>query len=374
MLRYSVMIKDVIVIGGGVIGCSIALRLAQGGLKVAVIERNKIGCEASRAAAGMLLPQTGAIARSHMFDLSIISRSMYRAFADELKEASGIDVEYRDEGTLHIEIEGENEDASAWASWQEEAGLRLERLTAHEARKLEPYVAESASGAIFIPDDHQLENRLLMDALDVSIRRAGVEVIEGEEASSIIVERGKAIGLSCAEQEISAGAVVVAAGSWSSRLLEPLGLRIEIIPARGQMVAVKGPLEINRVLHSLDCYLVPRRDGRILIGATVEYAGFQSGVTVCGVNQLLSSAIKLSPAISGCEIVEMWSGLRPDTEDHLPVIGPCDVENLWIATGHFRNGILLAPVTASLIADAIINGRASDAFEHFGSQRFPLQS
>lgn len=367
------MAKDVIVIGGGVIGCSIALRLAQGGVKVALIERDRIGCEASRAAAGMLLPQTGATARSRFFDLSITSRSMYRTFAADLKEASGIDAEYRDEGTLHVAMEGEDlEEAFGWASWQEEAGLRLERLTAQEARRLEPDVTETAAGAIFIPDDHQVENRLLMDALDVAIRRAGVEVIEGEEARSIIVERGRLVGVSCASRRMDAGAVVLAAGSWSSRLLEPLDLKIEIIPARGQMVALRGLLEVNRVLHSSECYIVPRLDGRILIGATVEHTGFQKAVTASGIGQLLSSAIKLLPAISDCEIVEMWSGLRPDTKDHLPVIGPCEVENLWLATGHFRNGILLAPVTARLIADAIINGTESDAFEHFGSQRFPL--
>jgi glycine oxidase len=367
------MAKDVIVIGGGVIGCCIALRLAKGGLKVALIERDRIGCEASRAAAGMLLPQTGATARSRFFDLSITSRSMYREFAAELKNDSGIDVEYRDEGTLHVVMEGEDQvEALGWASWQEEAGLRLERLTVPEALRLEPDVTESATGAIFIPDDHQVENRLLMDSLDVAIRRAGVEVIEGFEARSILVERGSLAGVSCASRTIRAGAVVLAAGSWSSSLIEPLGLQIEIIPARGQMVAVKGAVKLNRVLHSSECYIVPRRDGRILIGATVEYTGFKKAVTVCGISQLLSSATKLLPSISDCEIIEMWSGLRPDTKDHLPVIGPCDVKNLWLAMGHFRNGILLAPVTARLIAGAIINGTESDAFEHFGSQRFPL--
>ena len=350
------MKKDVIVVGGGIIGCSIALRLAQSGLKVAVFERGRVGGEASRAAAGLLWPQVEAEGRGPFFDLCLRSRSMYRDFAALLTEASGIDVEYKDEGTLCVALSEEDEKENRlWSSWQADEGLAIEQMPADSIKEIEPAVTESAAGAVFIPGDHQVENRRLMDALDVAIRRAGVEVIEGEEVTGLLIERERATGIVCGTRRFHSGAVVVAAGSWSSRLLDPLGLGVEVIPARGQMIAVRHarPL-INRVLHSKNCYLVPRNDGRILIGATVEYVGFHKAVTVEGVTALLCAATEIVPSISDCEIIESWSGLRPDTPDHLPVIGESGIRNLSLATGHFRNGILLAPVTAELITDSLI--------------------
>lgn len=366
------MRKDVIVIGGGVIGCSIAHRLARAGLKVALFERGRIGCEASRAAAGMLAPQLEAAGRDAFFNLCLRSRSMYPDFAAALTEASGVDVEYNNEGTLFVTLgeDGERE-TRRWTSWQVDAGLALEQMPAGRVRRLEPAVTETAAGAVFIPGDHQVENRLLMDALDAAIRRAGVEVIEGEEVIGLLIERDRATGIACKKGRFYAGAVVVAAGSWSSKLLEPAGLRINVIPARGQMIAVQGATSpISRVLHSRRCYLVPRRDGRILIGATVEYVGFRKAVTVWGINSILAAAIELVPTLRDFEIVESWSGLRADTPDHLPVIGESGISNLLLATGHFRNGILLAPVTAELIADLLINGRAADEIRPFQVGRF----
>jgi glycine oxidase len=366
------MMKDVIMVGGGVIGCSIALKLAQSGLTVAVIERSRVGGEASRAAAGMLSPQTEASGQNPFLDLCLRSRSMYRDFARLLTEMSGIDVEYRDEGTLCVVAEGESEsEIDRWSSWQIGAGLELELLPASLINDIEPAVTQSAARAIFIPNDHQVENRRLMDALDVACRRAGVEIIEGHEATSLIVEHEKATGVMCGEHRFDAGAVVVAAGCWSSRLLEPVGLNITVIPARGQMIALRAAgFSINHTLHSSKCYLVPRNDGRVLAGATVEYAGFHKSITVSGINSLLKAAIELVPLLESCEIVEAWSGLRPDTADHLPVIGSTGIDNLWLATGHFRNGILLAPITAELIAECIISGRVPNELKPFGIERF----
>ncbi|HKS40938.1 MAG TPA: glycine oxidase ThiO [Blastocatellia bacterium] len=366
------MEKDVIIAGGGVIGCSIALKLARAGLTVAVIERGRVGGEASRAAAGMLSPQTEASRPDPFLDLCLRSRSMYRDFAQHLKELSGVDVEYRDEGTLCLLTEGENEsELDRWSSWQTSAGLELEVLPASVITSIEPAVTQSATRAVFIPKDHQVENRRLMDALDVACRRAGVEIIEGCEVTSLIVERGKTTGVMCGERRFDAGAVIVAAGCWSSRLLEPLGLNIAVIPARGQMIALRATdSSINHTLHSSKCYLVPRNDGRILAGATVEYAGFHKAVTAHGINSLLAAAIELVPSLKTAEMIEAWSGLRPDTSDHLPVIGQTGIDNLLLATGHFRNGILLAPLTAELIAECLINNRAPDMLRPFGFERF----
>jgi glycine oxidase len=364
------MANDVIIIGGGVIGCSIALRLAGEGMKVTLLEQGRIGMEASFAAAGMLAPQSDATARTPFFDLCFDSRSIYSDFAREVAERSGIDSQYKDEGTLCIEVEGER-DALEWAAWQTEAGLPSERLTASAVQALEPAVTKLASGAVFIPGDHQVENRLLMRGLDVAIRRAGVEVIEGAQARRIIVERSKATGVDDGATQYRAGLVVVAAGSWTSRLLDPLGIGIEIIPARGQMLALEGQaMPINHIVHTSRCYLVPRRDGRVLVGATVEYVGFEKGVTAAGINSLLTSAIQVVPALAGFGIVETWSGLRPDTPDHLPVIGPSGIDNLILATGHFRNGILLAPLTADLIKEMIASGATPGRLKPFGVERF----
>jgi glycine oxidase len=368
------MTRDVIIVGGGVMGCSIAWRLAQAGLKVTVFERGRIGCEASRAAAGMLSPQGESQTAGPFFDLCLRSRAMYRNFAEELNDASGIDVEYKDEGTLFVVLRGEDEEEKTrWAAWQLEAGLPLEHVSADDLRKIEPAVTESATRAIFLPEEHQIENRRLMDALEVAIRRAGVEVIEGAEVTALTAERGRVTGIVSAAQRLDAGAVIVAAGTWSSRLLEPHGLKIELIPARGQMLAVRPARDqIVRVLHSSKVYLVPRRDGRILIGATVEYAGFEKAVTVEALDHLLAAALELMPSLNKAEVVETWSGLRPDTADHLPVLGPGGIENLWLATGHFRNGILLAPLTADLITESVTRNRLPDSLEPFGVGRFTV--
>lgn len=366
------MKRDVIVIGGGVIGCSVALRLAQSGLKVSLVERGRIGCEASRAAAGMLSPQTEGLHPGPFFDICLHSRQMYPSFVEDIRELSGIDPQYRTEGTLFVLMEGEKiEDCNHWADWQINAGLALESLDASETLKMEPALTKLASGAIFLPNDHQVENRLLMDALSIAVRRAAVDVIEGVEVESIAVEKGSVTGVKAGGEKIEAGMVVAATGSWSTSLLETAGVELNIVPVRGQMLALRSetPL-IDHVLHSNGCYIPPRLDGRILVGATVEHAGFKKAVTAKGISTLLRSAIKLVPSLEMCEVVECWSGLRPDTPDHLPVIGFCDIDNLVLATGHYRNGILLAPITAKLVTETILQGREPDELKPFGFERF----
>ena len=367
---------DAIVIGGGVIGCSVSLRLRQAGLKVMMLERGQVGREASRAAAGMLSPQTEASEPGPFFDLCLRSRAMYPTFADEIRSISGIDSQYRDEGSLFLTFdESEAAAIERWTTWQTEAGLAIERLAIDTIQRLEPSVTKAATGAVFVPGDHQIDNRLLMNALEVAARRAGVEVIEDKGADSLSVEGSRIAGVVCGHERYTAGSVVIAAGCWSSALLETAGLIIRVTPARGQMIAVKGDrLPIRSLVHSKRCYLVPRSDGRVLIGATVEYVGFEKGVTAGGIRSLLDAAIELVPEIGGFEIVETWSGLRPDTVDHLPVLGPVGPDNLFLSTGHFRNGILLAPVTAVLISDAIINGRMPDELMPFSATRDGLQA
>lgn len=365
------MQTDVVIVGGGVIGCSIALRLARSGLKVAVIERARIGREASWAAAGMLSPQTEASGPGPFFDLCLRSRTIYPDWAAELEDLSGLAVEYRNEGSLCISLSEDDEKlARQWSAWQLDAGLKIETVTPNDLRKLEPAVTHSATGALFVPGDHQLENRRLMVALEEALRRLGVELIEERSVDGVLIQQGRATGISHGSERIDAGAIVIAAGCWSSQLLGPIGIDAETVPARGQMIAVKGGrAPISHVLHSTSCYAIPRLDGRILIGSTVEHVGFRKAITARGVASLLTAAIEMTPELRGFEIVEAWSGLRPDTADHLPILGPGGVDNLFLATGHFRNGILLAPITAELVATSIETGRLPAAFVPFSVDR-----
>jgi glycine oxidase len=319
----------------------------------------------------MLAPQTEGLYPGPFFDFCFQSRQMYPSFVEEVIQLSGIDPQYRSEGTLFVMMEGETHaDCDHWVEWQTKAGLALERLEANEVLKMEPALTKSTSGGVFLPDDHQIDNRLLMDALSIAARRAGVELIEGVEVESIIVQKGRATGVKAGGEQIESGVVVAAAGSWSTSLLGTAGIELNIVPVRGQMLALRSesPL-IRHVLHSNNCYIPPRLDGRILVGATVEHVGFRKAITAKAINSLLDAAIKLVPALESCEIVETWSGLRPDAPDHLPVIGFCDVENLVLATGHYRNGILLAPLTAILVAETILNGREPQELKPFRAER-----
>lgn len=348
---------DVLVIGGGVIGCSIALRLAEARLKVTLVERNTIGREASWAAAGMLSAQTHAAEGGAFFELGLRSRSMYKDFAGRLLDISGVDAEYQDQGTLCLTMnEQEGKEIDEWASWQQRSGLRVERLTPAEARKLEPSVSENAAGGVFLAEDHQVENRHLMESLQAALNRLGVEIVEGTEVNALAVNGQKCIGVVTASGGMTAGAVVLAAGSWSSSLLGTILPQVSVVPAKGQMLALRGDrLPFSHIIYGERCYLTPRKDGRIVVGSTIEYAGYDKSVTVSGISTLLEAARAIVPELDRFQIVELWAGLRPDTPDHLPILGPSGIDNLHLATGHFRNGILLAPVTAEIISESIVH-------------------
>lgn len=364
--------KDAIVIGGGIIGCSIAVSLAQTGVKVTVLERGRAGEEASWAAAGMLSPQTDATGASAFFDLCMTSRSIYRDFAAEIEELSGMDPCYQDDGIVCVALsEDEAEKMAGWSAWQKNQGMAVDYISAGGVFELEPAVTPSAHACAFIPGDHQVDNRKLTEAVIRAARRLGVEIVEGTDVDGVAVQNGKAIGVRCKGRVMSAGAVIMAAGCWSGNLLQSAGLNIPVVPARGQMVALKGPSRpFAPVIHGINCYLVPRRDNRVVIGSTIEYVGFHKGITAGGIGLLLASAIALVPALEQFEMVETWSGLRPDTPDHLPVLGRCQVENLYLATGHFRNGILLAPITARLITECLMGSPSQTDLEPFSPERF----
>ena len=365
---------EVVVIGGGVIGLTVARALVQRGVRdVHLIERSSLGAEASFAAGGMLAPQTEANGRNDFFELACQSRDLYPNFASELREETGIDVELDTTGTLYLALtEGDLKEIRKRYEWQTQAGLVVENLTPSDARELEPCVAESVLGALRFPHDIQVENRRLLNALINTVDKLGVRIYTDTNADSLTTERGRVTGVQTSRGFVSCRKIIVAAGTWSSAIEHAHTPKIE--PVRGQMICLDAKPQLTRhVIFSPRGYLVPRQDGRLLAGSTSENAGFTKQVTAGGVSTILAHAREISPAISRLPIVDTWSGLRPRAADGLPVLGPCDeIDGLFYATGHYRNGILLAPVTGELIAEAVITGHVSSLLAAFSPNRFNL--
>jgi glycine oxidase len=387
---------DVVVVGGGVIGLAVSRELARRGARVVLLERGELGAESSWAAAGMLAPQVEANSADAFFALASASRDLYPNFARELYEESGVCIELDRTGTLYLAFtEADEEECERRYEWQTRAGLQVERLTAREVRTLEPQVSARVRSALRFPLDGQVENRRLTSALAKACENSGVRVITGTEVTSIKVEPGRgavAVETSLGETR-AAMAVVVAGGAWSSLLPrrdvaavlhhngggggEASVPRIE--PVRGQMLcfapaanAVPAAL-VRHVVYSPRGYLVPRRDGRLLAGTTTEHAGFDKSLTEAGRQAITTHAREIAPAVDGLVLSDAWAGLRPHGGDSWPLIGACGgVPNLFYATGHYRNGILLAPLTGALVADMILQrgGVVPDLLQPFTLERF----
>jgi glycine oxidase len=363
---------DVVVVGGGVIGCAVARHAARGGLRVVVVERATPGMEASHAAAGMLSPLAEADAPGPFLDLLLRARAMYPAFAAALAEETGIDVGYGDAGTLYLALRDEDEaELEHRFAWQSAAGLSVERLDAEAVRAVEPAVSPATRWALRFPGDHQADNRALGRALWGAAARAGVDFRLGADAVALLRDGDRVAGVMLAGGErIEAGAVVLAGGSWAGRM-EGLPRPLPVEPVHGQILALESiPPLFRHVIDSPRCYLVPRTEGRVLAGATVEHLGFRKTVTPRGLLGLLAGAVEIAPALADAAVVETWAGLRPGTPDGFPILGPDpDLAGLHYATGHFRNGILLAPLTGELVGEGLL-GRVDGAVAGFGVGRF----
>jgi glycine oxidase len=366
----------VVIIGAGVIGLGIAWRLAQRAT-VTVFDRGKAGAGASHAAAGMLAACCEAEpGEETLVMLGRESQKRWPAFAEELEQASGIDVELRREGTLVLALTADDQATIAHhLEFQRRLDLPLEWLSAAATRAREPRLAGKIAGALFSPQDHQVDNRKLAQALRIAAERAGVNIHEHQPVKELAVRGGQAKGVVLEDgTSVAADIVVLAAGAWSRKIDGlPPDRRPPVRPIKGQMLALRmdpaDPL-LTHVLWAPGAYLVPRRDGRLIVGATVEEKGFDTTVTAGGLLALLEAAWRAIPAVEELPVDEIWVGHRPGSRDDAPILGAGPLDGLFYATGHHRNGILLAPVTADAMARLILDEVVEPAIKPFGLERF----
>jgi glycine oxidase len=364
---------DVVVVGGGVIGLSCAWRAAQRGARVAVLERGEPGAGATRVAAGMLAP-VGELTfgEPELLELTLAAARLYPEFVEELEATTGESTGYERLGALHVALDrDEAAQLRRVHDLQRSLELEAEWLPPRRCRELEPGLTPSFHGGVFAAGEAAVDPRALTRVLLAALRNEGVEVRTGTEVVDGIFEGERLAGVRAAGgEEIHADAVVLAGGAWSGAMTWlPEDARPPVRPVKGQVVELRSrnaePVA-RHILASERVYLVPRPDGRLVVGATVEEMGFDTAVTAGGVHELLREAYRLLPDIAEMELLGSTAGLRPGTPDNLPLVGPGAIDGLVLATGHFRNGILLAPLAAQTVAD-FLSGNRRSSFRRNGS-------
>jgi glycine oxidase len=362
---------DAIIAGGGLIGGAIALELAQAGLRVGLFERSEPGREASWASAGILSPAPENPGMIPLVPLAKASMGLYPGFIANVEEISGQSVGFRPFGTMEVLFSQDaRRELSTLIALHHGLGLKAEPLRPEDARELEPALSPDVEAAALRPEEASVDNRALTQAVLHSASKSGVEIFTGHPAEAIWREGGRCAGLQVRGEKVAAKWTVIAAGCFSAHI-GGVEAYAPVRPAKGQMVSLRADdLKMERVLWSDKIYLVPRNDGRILAGATVEYVGFNKQVTAGAVKKILSAAIELVPGLANARVEETWAGLRPDSADHLPILGPTDLDGLMIATGHFRSGVLLTPITARLTCEWVTEQRVSVDWERLSPLRF----
>ena len=373
--------KRVIIVGGGIIGLGIGWQLAKAGCKVSIYERDHAGRAASWAAAGMLAPHAEVhFEERALLSFGVQSCRMYPEWVAELEVDSQMSVGYRAEGTLIVGVDRDDaRELEHLYESQQLLDLKVEWITGAAAREMEPLLSPKITAAIWSRDDHQVDNRAMVDALITAYQKASGILHENTPVDKIEVVNGKAKGIWVKDNLEEADVIVLAAGCWSSDIDGlPKAVQPPVRPVKGQMLALQMEegivlekvIRAPRAKYPTDVYLVPKDDGRLVIGATNEEMDFDTRLTAGGLFELLRSSWEAVPGIYDLPVLETWTGLRPGSRDNAPILGETSVENLIMATGHYRNGILLTPVTAREIASLILTGENSEVIAPFQLSRF----
>jgi glycine oxidase len=359
---------NIVIIGGGIIGCAIAYELAVAGERVTLLERNVLAQEASWASAGIISspsPGTGA------FGLRSFRR--YPALIAEVEERSGMRVGWNQTGeTALIGADNDPRPLQDVMEWQRQQGLHVEWLEGAALREHEPVLAPHITAATYERDAGSLRVHMMAQALARAAANHGATIREYTPALGLETSGDRVTGVRTPEGVVGADVVVLAAGAWSKGIAELSGLTVPTVPVHGQMMAIADPpVPLRTVVAGGGMYLLPRADGTIAVGATVDYQGFAKRVTPTGINTLIALVERFAPALNGARLVQTWSGLRPGSADGTPIIGPAPHrDGLWIATGHFRGGALLAAVTGELVAAGIRSGTVDPLLAPFTPTRF----
>jgi glycine oxidase len=348
---------DLVVVGAGIVGLACAWRATQAGVSVLVLERGEPGAQASAVAAGMLAPVTeAAFGEEELLRLGVAGRAEWPAFAAELSERSGVDLEYRESGALVVAVDRDDaEELRRLNELQRSLGLDARWLTGRECRRLEPGLSPRVAGGVLAPQDGSVDPRAVVRALVAVLEHEGVEVRCDMEVTAVGESGGRVTGLETSRGPVTAGRVLVAGGAWSGAL-HASGPAIR--PVKGQIVRLRGAPLAERVVRTPRCYVVCRPSGEIVIGATSEERGFDTTVTAGAVHRLIEAAWEVLPDVEERELVEASAGLRPATPDNRPAIGAAGPEGLLWATGHHRSGVLLAPLTATAVVELLAGREA----------------
>jgi glycine oxidase len=375
-IAVSSLRPKTVVIGAGVMGLGIAWRLARAGCQVTVYDRAEAGRGASWAAAGMLAAAVETEpGEEALLGLNLESQRTWPDFARELEAASGISVGYRDEGTIVVALTRDDAEQLRFTyDFQKGLGLDLEWLSGAEARRREPHLRPGIPAAVLSPRDHQVDNRQLARSLAEAARRAGAVIYEHAPVREVEITNGRVTAIVTDCRREHAEAVVLAAGAWSREIAGIPAARLPPVrPVKGQMLALSmepaNPL-LRHVLWLPRGYLVPRRDGRLVVGGTVEERGFDDRITAGGLLALIEGAWRALPGIEELPVAETWVGFRPGSRDDAPILGPSGIDGLVFATGHHRNGILLTPLTAEIVSEYVLTGRLAEMARPFTPARF----
>lgn len=376
---------DVAIVGGGVIGCSIAYHLSLSGARVLLLERDRLASGASGVAAGMLAPQVEAPFDDPFFALTLLGRAEHAPLAQALLDDVGLDVEYRETGIVRIaRDEAERVELQRRLRWQTARGLRGEWLEPGELGKIEPLlggvVGRLLAGGSWLPDEAQVRGARLVQALAAAGVKRGAVVREGTWVTDVVTDGARVSGLRVRGpglgEQVSAGQYVLAAGVWSADLIRTTGLTLPVAPVKGQILTLRSLDPFPRhVIWSGECYLVPKVDGQIVLGATEEDGNYDAHPTLAGLGALSEAALEYLPWAGRLAVEGMWAALRPAAPDRYPIVGRAPgLENLVLATAHFRNGVLLGPLTGRVVADLVQGQPIAPDFAPFGPERFPAVS